>query len=345
MYVNFDFTLLSRLLMKNKTHRIASFLLILICSLLFTISVPARDKVVICIHGMGNKSPKDTIEKWWKLSVLEGIEGTANNQDFKLKMVYWADLFYAAPLHNNGNKVFDKSYNIEPYMPAKPEALKGLEKSWYNTMKSQAIQRNNKKNKDSVNKKSKPDFSFAALAASMNDIAFYFNDYQTIKNRQGKQEQARKIVNNEVKKMLIENKDKDILFISHSMGTVIAYGALLELQKEHPEIKINQFVTMGSPLGIPPMRGLLMRALRLDTLVVPENILNPWYNLSDQNDKTAFEPAIHYYFTSNSKSAGITDLLVKNNYINPSGKHNYHKEYGYLRTPELAKIISKFLCE
>ena len=35
-------------------------------------------KVIIGIHGLGNKPPKDILEKWWKLSIEEGFKKMYN---------------------------------------------------------------------------------------------------------------------------------------------------------------------------------------------------------------------------------------------------------------------------
>jgi len=55
-------------------------------------------KVIIAIHGLGNKPPKKQLEKWGKMAIEEGIR----QQKLKIKLpefslVYWADLLYDKP--------------------------------------------------------------------------------------------------------------------------------------------------------------------------------------------------------------------------------------------------------
>lgn len=45
----------------------------------------------------------------------------------------------------------------------------------------------------------------------------------------------------------------------------------------------------------------------------------------------------------NSVGIRVEDDLVINDYISPSGEKNRHKSYGYLRTPELSRLINQFL--
>ena len=76
--------------------------------------------------------------------------------------------------------------------------------------------------------------------------------------------------------------------------------------------------------------------------VVPENIKNYWYNLADLEDQVAINHTLSKIYKKNSAALEINDKVVKNNY-SYDGISNPHKSFGYLRTPEFAKIINSFL--
>ena len=50
-------------------------------------------KIIIGIHGLGNKPPHDTLHKWWLKSICEGLQ-KINKLDYTpdFALVYWADI-------------------------------------------------------------------------------------------------------------------------------------------------------------------------------------------------------------------------------------------------------------
>ena len=82
--------------------------------------------IITGIHGLANKPNKKTLEDWWKKSILEGLKKNCgiDNPVFDFEMVYWADLLYKNPKHEDKAFNFDKLYNDEPYKEAKNGALK-----------------------------------------------------------------------------------------------------------------------------------------------------------------------------------------------------------------------------
>ena len=67
-------------------------------------------KVIIAIHGLGNKPPKEQLEMYGRMAVEEGIKNLGYN--FKLpefELVYWADLLYDKP------QTLDEKNKDSPY--------------------------------------------------------------------------------------------------------------------------------------------------------------------------------------------------------------------------------------
>jgi hypothetical protein len=128
------------------------------------------------------------------------------------------------------------------------------------------------------------------------------------------------------------------------MGSIIAQDALTEYL---PEAGIDTYVTIGSPLGqkyvINKYQLEIQQNLK-SKLVVPEQIINKWYNLYDTEDQVALNHQLKNLYEINSRKVYIEDQIVKNLFAS-GGIRNPHKSYGYLRTPEFSKIINNFLIE
>jgi len=65
--------------------------------------------------------------------------------------------------------------------------------------------------------------------------------------------------------------------IAHSLGSVVAYKALVE----HSDLRVSHLFTIGSPLGINVIKDKLQHPLRLPSGV------GKWTNVSDENDVVA----------------------------------------------------------
>jgi len=56
-------------------------------------------KIIIGIHGMGNKPPPKTLGAWWRAAIREGFEKIKKPKpEFTFELLYWAHYFYPKPL-------------------------------------------------------------------------------------------------------------------------------------------------------------------------------------------------------------------------------------------------------
>jgi hypothetical protein len=138
----------------------------------------------------------------------------------------------------------------------------------------------------------------------------------------------------------------DILLISHSMGTIISYDVLSEGSQD---VNVHTYVTMGSPLGLPVIISRFVKEQRkidqeIEAVTAPPNVLRHWYNLSDLEDRVAFNYDLGDDYGPNARGVGADDKIVYNDY-EVDGAPNHHKVYGYLRTKEMAAILHDFLSE
>lgn len=306
------------------------------------------EKIILGIHGLANKPDKETLIRWWIRSIKEGLKETyqIENPEINLDLSYWADLLYKYPLHNDENYRFDALYNREPYLPAKPGEIKANKDSFIDDLRAGLFD-TLESGFDFLNKHlplEKLNTYFLGMFAR--DLDFYYHEEKTILNRFGHKQSTKKVLRDELKKCLLKHQDKEIMLISHSMGSIIAYDALYELSLEDPKFRIAHFVTMGSPLGFPYIKAQFMKEYGvedLDDLKTPKCVTKTWTNFSDKRDRISLDTHIMDDFNANKYGVQVTDFIVLNDYTNLEKEKNPHKSYGYLRTPEVSYKIRNFL--
>jgi hypothetical protein len=137
---------------------------------------------------------------------------------------------------------------------------------------------------------------------------------------------------------------RPVLLIGHSMGSVIAYDALWELSHSHGNpLKIDLFLTMGSPLGQSFMQRKLKGHDRRGKSRYPLNIRR-WKNLTAIGDLTAIDPTLADDYAEMRElglleSIDDEDLL---NFFRLDGELNVHSEYGYLANEKTALTVAKW---
>lgn len=301
-------------------------------------------KIIIGIHGLGNKPPKRLLKKWWKKSIREGLKAIGHPRLFlKFELVYWANFLHPAPRNPKIKDEKAPAFLKEPYIPSQNVIEKRPSKV------RQKVLDYLEKQIDKIFLKD--DLSIHFLSVSDLIIRRFFRDLdayysQTYMNIYGKERLVKDIIREQLARIIMKHKNKDILLIGHSMGSIIAYDVLTQ---NVPHINIDTFVTIGSPLGLPiimskiasEQKHALIKKAKLST---PENVLSNWYNFSDLKDKVAINYNLSDDYDENSNRVRAIDKIVFNNY-EYDGKRNPHKIYGYLRTPELAKVIHEFLIQ
>lgn len=295
--------------------------------------------VIILIHGLGNKPPKPLLEHWWKQAMTEGLRKNKHKALLpKIEMVYWADLMYDHPLDEKIKDIHNPYYISEKYI--KSQKHFPIEK--HDTRKKIIDFLNRQINRIFLNDDLSLNYSFIADSIINNyfkDLERYYNETCYDENNQACDIKHK--IRQRLLSVLEKYKNHQIMLVSHSMGTIVAYDVLSSMA-DH--ININTFVTMGSPLGLPVIKSKISQEQKLtnkNQLKTPLNIFS-WYNFSDLLDKIAFNFNLADDYLENENGVQPTDFLVINNYeIN--GIRNPHKSFGYLRTPEFSKILNDFI--
>ena len=299
-------------------------------------------KIILGSHGLGNKPPKRLLGKWWRTALEEGLRAIGHPRRlYQFRLVYWADFLHPEPLDPEVRDKKNPLYNDIPYIPASPvtgtrpknirkRVLDYLERQLYKIIL-------------------KEDFSIDYAAVSDLVIRRYFRDLDIYYSKQCRDRknvlcQARDVIRGDLARVLRKYRRKDILLIAHSMGSIVAYDVLTQ---SVPDIRIHTLVTMGSPLGLPAVMLKILSEQRKKpqkhlTAQTPENIVGTWYNFSDPQDKVATDYNLSEDYKENSRHVRPIDMIVHNDYAF-GGERNPHSAYGYLRTPEMARVIYNFL--
>jgi hypothetical protein len=300
------------------------------------------DKIIIGIHGLGNKPPKDLLHKWWEQSIAEGLKYIGRpKQKFNFDLVYWADTLHPVPLNPDETDEDSDLYLSERYTPAdngnanKPAGFKKKLINFFNRQRAKILFSKNVH----VNF---PSFTDLIIKHFFKDLDIYLTKKCVDENKSDFL--AKDIIRDRITSAIKLHKKKDILLIAHSMGTIVTYEALIQSEEE---IEVDSLITIGSPLGVPFIFSKLNNETSVapddnKKLRTPENIFTGWENLADIDDKLAQSADLRELFAPNSHNVSPSMILVDNDYQN-EGIENPHKSYGYLRTPELAYIIDDFL--
>ena len=273
-------------------------------------------KIIIGIHGLSNKPAADTLQDWWKEAIKEGLKKNTgiSSPEFDFESVYWADVMYDQP-----------DTNPDSYKPAKEGEIRTYEASKIDILR--AIMLDNvgsifdkiKKHISTINR-----LAEEVLDSKLKDLHRYYEE-QTV----------RETLRERLKRKILEHQGKRIMILSHSMGTIIAYDVLRSLGREHARLLVDHFVTLGSPLGLPHVK--LNIAQENPSLRTP-SIVRKWSNFADRRDPVSLDVYLSGDYEANDDGVKVKDDLVANDWGGV-----YHKSYGYLRTPEVSKIIRQFI--
>lgn len=298
--------------------------------------------VIIGIHGLGNKPPKPILESWWELAMIEGLKTNNFNPVLpKFELVYWADIIYEKPLSETETDV-DSPYLLnEKYTRATmdfPMENHKTRRKIFDFLGQQL-------NRIFLNDDYSLNYSFITDAIVSNyfkDLEIYYAENCTHENANDCK--VKDIIKKRLLQTLEKYKDDEIMLLSHSMGSIIAFDVLSFMA---PHITVNTFITMGSPLGLPIVISKIAaeqkRSLKGENhMITPPAVSKNWFNFSDILDKVAFNYELADDFSENSFGVKPLDYLVVNNY-EIHGKRNPHKSYGYLRTREFSTTLNEFI--
>ena len=272
-------------------------------------------KIIIGIHGLSNKPKADLLSKGWELAIKEGLSKNykIDNPNINFESVYWADVLYE-----------EADTNADLYKEAESGAIKSYKENWLDHVREGIFEWGG----DILDKMHESCgvnvIGNKILETKLPDLSKYYKD-----------DNIQKELRKRLEKVILDNVDKKIMLISHSMGSIIAYDVLREIGRKYPLLVINHFITMGSPLGIPQVRYKISQE---NALVRTPTVVAKWSNFSDKRDPVAIDISLADDYEANDSGVQVKDTLVANDW-----GVIHHKSYGYLRTPEVSKVIRNFI--
>lgn len=302
----------------------------------------SMSKVIIGVHGLGNKPPKSLLEEWWRSAMTEGLRLAGYDSSLPgFEIAAWSDIIHKTPQNPLVEDHESPFFIDEKYSPA-PINFESEDTS---TRKKVIDYLGRQMNRVFLNEDLSLNYSFitdAIITRYFNDLEVYYSD--TPVEMEGGTATYRDLIRKRLFDRLIEHRKDDIMLIGHSMGSIIAYDVLTFMA---PEIKINTFVTMGSPLGLPVVISKIASEMRQKDITdprlkSPQGITGKWYNYSDILDTVAFNYRLADYYNVNGPGVKPVDQLVVNDY-EFNNIRNPHKSFGYLRTPLFSAVLHEFI--
>ena len=299
-------------------------------------------KVIIAIHGLRNKPPKNLLENWAKASIKEGLKNSGKNIELPLlELVYWADILYDKPLSPNEKDKNSPYFLDEVYTPENKKSVNG---NFYVRLQLVKLLKHFIY-KIFLKKNYKLRYPFLAknfIHNNFRDLEVYFTE--DCENNLSPDCELKRRINQRLIDLLKKHHNDQIFLIAHSMGTIIAFDVLSFIAKE---TKINTFVTMGSPLGAPFVISKIAHSSKLVNqghikLQTPEAVYRKWYNFAAIKDNITLDNKLADDFKPNSRGVRVVDTLIHNTY-QMNGVFNPHKSFGYLRSPELIDALIDFI--
>ncbi len=304
-----------------------------------------KRKVIIGIHGLNNKPPQDLLEKWWRQSINEGLERIGRPvSGFDFELVYWAKYFYDQPLDPSigdpKHPLFLKTPYVRGAEVRKKPKLASIKKKMLDGLEKR-LDAAFFKEESFIKWDKISDFLIRNL---FRDLDVYYHRHCAAKKYSALPAMA--ALREELARALKKHRGKEILLISHSMGTIISYDVLTQTV---PDIPVRVFITIGSPLGLPVIKKKIFAERNMGhdaarKAPAPENITEKWCNFSDLDDPIATNYSLADDYFPSVRGVAPIDYVVYNDY-EYRGDKDHHSAFGYLRTPEASAVIADFLKE
>ena len=276
---------------------------------------------VVYIHGIGQQTAADDLKLEWDLALFGRDLGDRS------RMAYWADILHPAtePLpsigtRRRGEDAFldvDRALERAGLDPGDPKVQEMADVLLTQVgVPVRAV--------PAIGKRVLPLPAFMRkpiakrfLEAFIADTAAYF---------------FRAEVRNAARQRLLDvlpPKGEPFTLVAHSQGTIISYEVLRAL--EGAGVAVDEYVTLGSPLGIREVQDFL----EPPDLAVPANV-EKWHNFADPLDPVALDKGLSGDF---DPRGFIQDALV----LNARGRRlmdfNPHSAVGYLAHPNVRRVV------
>jgi hypothetical protein len=280
---------------------------------------------VTFIHGIGNKTPAETLRSSWLTSLADNDGPELQADEVTSSMAYWADFMYAAPLAVSGG--------AESLEAVEKEGIEDVDMGWRAEadLEEQALVTKLQAKLEAAQVQAglvvaaapppselegreellPPFMAQRFMKAFLRDVHHYlFNERHS--PRAGVEYSIRDVIRDRVVKTLQEGADQPgpHIVISHSMGTVIIYDCLKRVEATP---RVDALVTVGSPLGLTEIQDQLKPEWSRSNGFPSERVADRWLNVYDRIDVVALlDPKLANDYRRDD--ASVVKDLNENNY-------------------------------
>jgi hypothetical protein len=281
--------------------------------------------MIVGIHGLKNKPRKENLQDLWSQAIQHGLErneGRETSRRPEFSLVHWATV-----LHGDTPEP-DREY---PGGGPRTGPFPAYDDNFWDRIRAEASDLI-----DTPLDLAKRWLGIDQTADSL--LGMLFDDLRRYYEEEAVRAELRGLLEGEID--LHWQDGKRIMLIAHSMGSIIAYDTLRAIGRQRRDLVIDHFVTIGSPLGLPHVK---YRIWQEHDLVRTPSIVRRWSNLAERRDPVAFDTHLAGDYRKNRGGVKVEDDLVANETVVKDGKVDYHSGLGYLRTPEMSRLIRQFL--
>ncbi len=291
---------------------------------------------VVFVHGISNKPPKNELLGIWKNALKTGGGIDLDSAGISSSMVYWADCLYPEPLgvHLGAHEsaILESREDTRSWQ----EEL-SLEENWFFSSLETKFRAIDSNFDETLNERiplpSK--FKRRLMEEYLRDVHHYLWNVRFSPSSQPPVRIRETIRGRFVHELeSARSRNRDLILVSHSMGTVIAYDCLKNVDS-CPEI--SSLLTIGSPLGIDEVQDRLQPGWTRRNGYPSEKVAQEWVNIYDRFDPVCgFDPILANDFKDRSFEV-VQDINVKNR---GTWRHDISE---YLESPLLRTVLKDWL--
>jgi hypothetical protein len=297
---------------------------------------------VIFIHGISNMPEPNVLKSLWENAFAiekpnnPGLEIGAYGANVEL--VYWSDVLYKdfaktrSGAENStislemSNAVHGDSPSLEDVSKAWAESLSQELDVNFQDLVSPVLAQSSDIDSDRISEAAAEAIPLPwplkkpLMRAFLRDAHHYLFDVK-YSPRQGVSYHVRQELRKRfVSKVIEAKKAGPVIVVAHSLGTVIAYDCLKNVN-ECPQIQ--SLITVGSPLGMSEMQDKLMPGYTAENGYAYEKIIGEWHNVYDSVDIVSrADPILRNDYLQNGKER-IIDIRQKNGGVWTHGMLKY----------------------
>ena len=309
------------------------------------------DRAIVFVHGRGFKpNPKDYLDVMVE-ALTAGVEADCPEAgevlaDTTKYLAYYGDL-NTAYLESLG-EVYDEKIDLSDLSNVIHE-LKGVDRR-----KGFSVRRYDRL----PGKSAIREFAISVMAPFMTSMGFgkrlihgANTDFGRYMTRDSELSVAVLARVRETIAAVLQRFDRVTVF-AHGTGSVVACDALWQLShgeefaREFADLKVDIFLTTGSPLGDSTVRQNLLGGKRKGRERYPTNVL-AWHNVSAEDDYVAYDNTVADDFKAmlaKRQISSIRDYRIYNLAVR-YGRSNPHNMLGYLIHPRVAKVTTDWLAK